>query len=126
MKLSTFLSVKAVISLLFGIASVLAPTALMSLFGATLDPAGELATRLLGAMLIGIGLICWFEKDAKAESLKGITLALFIGDAIGFIVVLMAQLSGVMNTLGWTMVALWLLLALGSGYFRYSLSGANS
>ncbi len=119
MKLSNFLSAKAVISLLFGIALVLAPAALMSLFGVTLDPGGAAMTRLLGAMLIGIGLICWFEKGAGAEKLKGITLALFIGDTIAFVVALMAQLAGTTNALGWVTVVLWLLLALGFGYFRF-------
>jgi len=123
MKLSHFLSAKAIISLLFGIALVLEPATLMSLFGATLDPAGIMISRLLGAMLIAIGLICWFEKDTEAGRLKGIMLALFIGDTIGFIVVLLAQLTGVFNTLGWVTVALWFLLALGFAYFRFLKSG---
>ena len=82
-------------------------------------------TRLFGAMLVGIGLICWFEKGAEAERLKGVTLALFVGDAIGFVVALTAQLSGVMNAVGWATVALWLLLALGFGYFRFAGTAAD-
>jgi len=119
MKLNNFLTVKAVISLFFGIAFGLVPAAVLSLFGMTMDPAGIFAARLLGAMLIGIGLICWFEKDAGVGALRGITLALFIADVLGFLVSLMGQLSGLMNALGWITVVLWFLLALGFGYFRF-------
>ncbi len=76
--------------------------------------------RLLGAKLIGIGLIFWFEKDADTGTLRGITLALFVADGLGFLATLMGQLSGLMNALGWIT---WFLLALGFGYFRFVESG---
>ncbi len=125
MKLGNFLVVKAIISLAFGIAFVLVPAAVMSLYGVTLDPAGILMARFVGACLIGIGLICWFDRSADRDALQGITLALFVGDTVGFIVALLGQLSGLMNALGWANVAIWLLLALGLGYFRFLKSSAS-
>jgi len=125
MKLSNFLVVKAVISLVFGIASLLAPAAMVGLFGGTLDASGTYMTRLLGACLIGIGLICWLARNAEPQALQGITLALFIGDTIGFIVALLAQLSGLFDPLNWVNVVIWLLLALGLGYFRFLKPSAS-
>ena len=125
MKLSNFLVVKAIISLAFGIGLVLVPAAVMSLYGITLDPAGILMARFVGACLIGIGLICWFDRSADHDALQGITLALFVGDTVGFIVALLGQLSGLMNALGWAIVAIWLLLALGLGYFRFLKSSVS-
>jgi hypothetical protein len=119
MKLSNFLVVKAVISLVFGIVFALVPAAAMSLYGITLDPAGTMMTRFLGACLIGIGLICWLDRNADHKALQGITLALCIGDTVGFLVALVSQLSGLANALGWVNVVIWLLLALGLGYFRF-------
>ena len=119
MKLSNFLVVKAVISLVFGIVFALVPAVAMSLYGITLDPAGIMMTRFLGACLIGIGLICWLDRDADPKALQGITLALCIGDTVGFLVALVSQLSGLANALGWVNVVIWLLLALGLGYFRF-------
>ena len=57
MKLSQFLTLKAVLSLGFGVALVLAPASLLSLYGVSLDPAGGYLARLLGVDLIGIGLV---------------------------------------------------------------------
>ena len=119
MTLSNFLVVKAIISLVFGIGLAVVPATVNKLFGVTLDPTGILMARLFGACLIGIGLICWLDRNADPKALQGITLALFISDTIGFVVTLLGQLSDMANTLGWVNVVIWLLLALGLGYFRF-------
>ena len=119
MKISTFLVVKAVISLFFGAGFVFMPAAVMSIYGTTLNPSGALMGQLVGACLVGIGLICWFDRKAKPEALQAITLSLFIADTIGFLVCLIGQISGLMSALGWMVVAIWLFLALGLGYFRF-------
>ena len=124
MKLSLFLIIKAVISLFFGILLAVIPAQLMAIYGSTLDPSGVLMARLVGALLIGIGLLCWLSRSKTTDSLQDILLSLFIADALGFIVVLMGQLSGLMGALGWIIVLIWLLLALGLGYFRFMKSNA--
>ena len=120
MKLATFLVIKAIVSLAFGIPLALAPAPLASFYGVTLDPAGTFMARFWGACAIGIGLVCWFARSAADSELRrGVLLSFFIADTIGFIVALLGQLSGLANALGWSEVAIWLLLALGLGYFRF-------
>ncbi|MBN1546483.1 MAG: hypothetical protein JW902_07485 [Syntrophaceae bacterium] len=119
MKLSSFLTLKAIVSLVFGIMALLAPAALMSLYGIIPDDGGMLMARFFGALLTGIGLICWLARSADREALRGITLALFIADTAGFTVALVGQLSGLVNVLGWINVIVWLFFALGLGYFRF-------
>jgi hypothetical protein len=119
MKLNNFLAVKAVISLIFGIAFATAPAALMSMYAVTLSVDGAFMARLLGACLVGIGLICWLNRSADPKVLQGITFSLFFADTIGFIVALLWQSSGSINAFGWVNVIVWLLLALGLGYFRF-------
>jgi hypothetical protein len=46
-------------------------------------------------------------------------VGLFVYDAIGFVVALLAQLDGVMGTLGWGIVGIYLFLTLGFGYFYF-------
>ena len=119
MKLNTFLLVKAIICIVFGIGFAVVPTTVGSIYAITPDPDGLIMTRFFGAAFIGIGLILWFTKNAEWNILKGITLSLCIADTIGFIVALVGQLSGNVNTLGWINVALWLVFALGLGYFYF-------
>jgi len=119
MKLSTFLILKSIVCIVFGIGFAAIPTLTGSVYEITLDADGLIMTRFFGAAFLGIGLILWLCKDADWNTLKGITLALFIADIIGFVVALTGQLSGNLNALGWINVALWLFFALGLGYYRF-------
>ncbi len=120
MKLGTLMMVTTVVAGIFGIAFVLASGPLMSMYGATLNPAGTLIAQLFGAALIGYAVVNWFARNAKGdEALRAIVLANFVADTIGFIVSLLGQLSGVVNALGWSTVVIYLLLALGYAYFQF-------
>jgi hypothetical protein len=119
MKLSTFLMVKAIICFLFGIGYLAIPTTVGSWYDITLDSDGVMMSRFFAALLIGIGLILWLCKNADWTLLKVVALSLCIADTIGFVVALVGQLTGIMNALGWIIVAIWFILALGLGYFRF-------
>lgn len=121
MKLSYLMAVKAVICVVFGIGMVLIPGPMLSLYGVTLNPGGTMMTQLFGAAFILLSILLWFARNAPGSdvALRAIVLAVVVGDAIGFIVALLAQLSGVANALGWVTVVLYLLLALGFGYFQF-------
>ena len=49
MKISSFLMLKAIISLLFGIGFIAIPTTVWSIYGVELDPAGIMTARYFGA-----------------------------------------------------------------------------
>lgn len=127
MKLSSLMAIKAIIVAVFGIGFVLTPATVMSFYGVTLDAGGVYMTQLFGAAFILLGVLLWFARAASASdvALRAIVTAVAVGDAIGFLVALLAQLSGVVNALGWVTVALYLLLALGFGYFRFARPGVS-
>lgn len=111
--------IKAVIVILFGIGFVLIPGPVLSLYGVTLDTVGAYMTRLFGASFVLLGLLLWSaRRDSGSLALQAIVRAVFIGDVIGFVVSLLGQLASVLNGLGWFVVALYFLLALGFGYFQ--------
>jgi hypothetical protein len=117
-KFRTLMIIKAVVCLSLGVPILLAPVFLYSLFGASLNPGGVFAAREYGASLIGNLLLTWFAKDAiESEPRRAIALALCVYDAIGFVVTLMAQLTGVLGPLGWFAAAIYLFFAIGFGYF---------
>ena len=120
-KLSLLMIIKALITLVFGVGFVLVPKAVWSLYGVTLDPAGAMMTQFVGATFLLLSIVLWLARNAPYSevTLRAFVLAIVIGDTIGFIVALLAQLSGVLNALGWLNVALLLLLALGFGYIRF-------
>ncbi|MFQ5885642.1 MAG: hypothetical protein ACE5II_00240, partial [Anaerolineae bacterium] len=79
---------------------------------------GILIARTLGATLLGNAVVFWFARNPEdSEARRGIVLGQVISFAIAFILNLLGQLSGVMNTLGWSLVAIFLVLGLGYVYF---------
>jgi hypothetical protein len=118
MKLKTMLIIKAIVCLCFGIPILLVPGFVYSIFGATLAAGGILAAREYGASMLGNLMLTWFARNSQESDARwAIVLALFVYDALGFIASLIAVLTGVLNPLGWLVVILYLLLALGFGYF---------
>jgi hypothetical protein len=116
MKFKTMMIIKAVVCLAFGIPMLAVPGSLMSIFGVTLNAAGILMARLYGATLLGNLLLTWFGRNIVApDGRRAICLHLFVYDAVGCVVALLATLSGVMSGLGWSVVLLYLLIAFGFG-----------
>ena len=120
MKLNTMLTIAAVVAGIFGVAFVIVTGPLMSLYGITLDQAGTLVAQLFGAALIGFAVLNWFARNlTDREAQRAIVLANLSSDVVGFVMILIGQLAGVANALGWSSVAIYLLLALGFAYFQF-------
>ena len=118
MKLKTLLIIKAIVCLCLGIPILIFPTFIYSIFGASLAVGGVFAAREYGASMMGNLMLTWFARNSQESDARwAIILALFVYDAIGVIVTLVAILSGALNPLAWLVVALYLFLALGFGYF---------
>jgi hypothetical protein len=118
MKLKTLLIIKAIVCLCLGIPILLVPNFLYSIFGATLAAGGVFAAREYGASMMGNLMLTWFARNSQESDARwAIILALFAYDAIGVVVTLIAVISGALNQLAWLIVALYLFLALGFGYF---------
>ncbi|HLA96821.1 MAG TPA: hypothetical protein VJL34_00085 [Anaerolineales bacterium] len=120
MKVSTLFPINAVVAVVFGLGFIFAPVWLLSLYGVTADAPLAYVGQLLGAAFLSFAVITWMARNAPASPVRSaIVLALFVGDAIGFIVSLLAQLKGFANALGWSTVAIYLLLALAFGYVQF-------
>jgi hypothetical protein len=87
-----------------------------------LNDAGLLIAQLFGAALLGFGLLNWLGRDfGDAQARQALTTANFAFDLVGFIFSLLGQLGGVngVNSLGWSTVIIYLLLAAGFAYLRF-------
>ena len=126
MKLKTLFIINVFIAGGFGLAWVFIPLTAISLYEVNLNPGGVIFGQLFGAALLGYAVLAWFGRNVgESEASKGILLALFVNDTVGFVVALLAQLSGVINWLGWSTVIIYLLLALGYGYFIFFKPSAS-
>ncbi len=116
MKLRYLMIISAVADAFVGIALVLIPASVGAVFGAM---AMERVTeQLFGTALFSFAVVNWFARNAKdGEALRAVILANLVSNAVGFVLVVLAQLSGVWNALGWVVVGYSLIMALGFAYF---------
>ena len=114
------MSVKSMVTLMIGVGIVLVPAQIFSIFGIVFNPGGILIARLYGAALIIFGLQLYFSRNAVASRDLSISmLATSLGDMIAVIVTLLAQLAGIMNSLGWFLVTIYILSAILFTYFFF-------
>jgi hypothetical protein len=120
MTIRNLLIISAIIIFISGVGTVLAPELMFDMWGVTADPVGLIMTRLGGALEIGLGVILWFARNSGSnEARRAIVVGGFVTYSLLFILMLISQLSGVLNVYGWLNVALYLLLTLGFAYFLF-------
>ena len=120
MKFSTLMVANAVLAFGYAAGMLLLPATLLANYGLTTGTSEKMMAQFFGVGLAFVGLITWLTRnitDAAAQS--ALVLALLIGDVIGLVVSVMGTLSGAMNALGWSAVAIYAFLGLGAGYFQF-------
>jgi hypothetical protein len=119
MNTRTVLTTAAVVALVYAVGLLLMPAFMGNLYGLGTSPVQELIARFFGTGLLAVGLINWLAKDMDYATPRPIILGNLVGDAVGLIVALMGTVGGVMNSLGWSSVVIYLLLTLGFGYLQF-------
>jgi hypothetical protein len=120
MKIGNFLLIATFVAAVFGIALLLAPGQLTALYGVKLTPATEVIGRIAGSAILGFAWIFWsIRNQSGAEALKAAMMAGLVVNGLDALILLQATAAGLLNTLGWTQVAINGLLAAGFGYFLF-------
>lgn len=120
MRLNVLFNINAFVTCLFGFTFILTPATVLGRYGIDIDQISFLLTRLLGAVLLGYGLLAVYAGNIiDFEARKAIILPFFISNVIGFLVVLIIQISSMVNALGWLTAVICLFFAVGYGYFQF-------
>lgn len=117
MSFRALLVTKAAVCLTFGAFLLAAPAVLFDLLGGSLTGAGLFTAREYGAAMIGTLLLTWFGRHIKAPDARAaILLNLLVYDAIGMVITLAVVRTGVLNALGWGIVAVYAFFTIASGH----------
>src|SRR3954452_17345242 len=120
MRLRTLLLIGGILGLVFGFLFLVAPQAMLRLYGVAPDPAITMMARFFAATLLQIGLVLYLIRDVgDPRTQRGVVLGSFLGSLAGFVVALTAQFWGLVNELGWTTVAIYGLLLIGYGSYIF-------
>jgi hypothetical protein len=119
MKLSTFAIIVTILAFGFGLAFLFVPVKLAAFYGISLNSGGPLLARYFGAANVFLGMIFWSYSQVAPTAKSWPKLLRFnlIYTILQLVISLMAVLDGETNNMGWGTVVLFVLLAIGSGYF---------
>jgi hypothetical protein len=120
MNRQTFMSVAAVVSVVSGIAALLAPGQLAAVFGVKLDDVGVGQERLLGAAYLGYAATVWFARDVRDLAAKrAIAMGNVLGWAVSLVVTIAGIATGLAGTQAWLLVAADVVFTAGWGYYAF-------
>lgn len=109
----TIATANAIASVVFGLAALLVPNALASLYALTFDNAAVYAARLLGGSYVGYAIASFLTRDTSdSATRRAIAAANVFAWATGCVVTTFAQAQGLANAFGWATGALELLFAI--------------
>lgn len=121
MNLRTFLTIHSIVAAAYGVLFLLIPATLLAQYGAEPTAVMQFLGRLFGSALLTFGAVLWLARDAgDSPARRAIVLGFFIGLSSGLVVALHGQLTGVVNALGWTSVAVYAVFGAGYGYFHFA------
>ena len=118
MTVKAFLTINAVLAVLYGVAFVLFPGASLAIFGVASEPHVNLNLQFFGSALLALGVILWFAKDFRDwEAVRGVLIGSVVADAVGLLINLWGTFQGLTNAMAWTSSLVYVLLLAGSLYF---------
>ncbi|HMH57343.1 MAG TPA: hypothetical protein VK535_13880 [Gemmatimonadales bacterium] len=126
MRLGTLLRLAGILALAFGIGFLFAPARVLAMYGVAAEPTVVLMARFFGSALVQLGLVFYLIRDVSDPTTRrGVVLGSFLGSLAGFVVSLTAQFWGLVNSFGWSSVAIYGLLLLGYGSFVFGRPQAS-
>jgi uncharacterized protein YjeT (DUF2065 family) len=119
MRLQLTLAVAAIGSIIFGIAFLLFPENVASLYGVTIDQSNQYP-RFFGSALIGFGTLLWLTRNiTSGPGLRAILIGSFIASIIGLVISIFQAIDITGNSLEWSTVFIYFLLSIGFGDFVF-------
>jgi len=116
-----------VVEAIFGIGFLFAPALLMGPMGLTLDETSTTFARLLGTLIISIPVLLFFARKSSGNEFKrGVVYSVFTYLLLSTVLLLITQLNGLMNAMGWGIVILHLAFMIWFGYYLINQSKIES
>jgi hypothetical protein len=116
MPIRTVFTLNSIVAMPFGLLFTLSPGLILStVYGAELNETGAILARMLGGEFLCFGVITWLARDRSLEAQLLLALGCLIGFSVGAVALVWAQLAGIFNALGWSMVVTYVFFALAYG-----------
>jgi len=116
--MNTLFLVYLIVEAIFGIGFLFVPGLLMDPMGLTLDETSTTFARMVGSLIISLPVLLFFaRKSTSSEFKRGVVYCIFTYLLASTIILLITQIKGLMNSMGWSVVILHLVFLLWFGYY---------
>ena len=116
--MNTLFLVYLIVEAIFGIGFLFVPGLMMDPMGLTLDETSTTFARMVGSLIISIPVLLFFaRKSASSEFKRGVVYCIFTYLLASTIILLITQIRGLMNAMGWSIIILHLVFLLWFGYY---------
>ncbi len=120
MNRQTFMSVAAGLSVVSGLAALLAPAQTAAVFGLDVNEVGLSQTRMLGAAYLGYASVVWFGRNVLDNTAqRAIALGNFVSWALSVVVTAAGVMGGLAGTQAWLLVVVEVAFTAAWGYFAF-------
>ncbi len=120
MKLRNLYLVNSIITLVLALGLLLMTSVMVNLFGMNNSAETRTLSQLLGVGLVVGGMTTLLAREVTDPMARSaINFSNLIADVLGVVIALNATLTGVFGWFGWLLVVVYLVLALGFGYFQF-------
>ena len=125
--MNTLFLIYLIAEVIFGIGFLLIPGFMMSPMGVTLDETSTSFARLFGSLITSIPVLLFFvRKSANTEFRRAVVYCAFTYLILSTILLLISQLKGLMNQLGWGIVMIHFVFMVWFGYYLINQSKMDS
>jgi len=122
--MQTMFTVTFVVELIFALGFLIAPGTLFGTFGVKPSPFAISLARMFGSALLAFCTLLWYTRKSKSTDLKTATVrSLFLYWLASSVFLIMAQLSGIFNAMGWATVAMHVGFLIWYGTFAFKKYG---
>ena len=112
-----YLTVAAIVAIVYAIGFLLIPVQASLLFSDFAEPRAVLYLRFCGAAVLAWGLIVWFARNFQEwNAVRGVLIASLVGLAANIILNVWGATQGWLNANAWGSTAVLVLLFLGGVY----------
>jgi len=119
MNAKLYLTISAVLSVLYAAAFILLPGPTAALFGGPAEPHSLLNLQFFGTALLALGATDWLAKDFRdSDAVRGVLIGAVVGDVAVGPLTIWGIVQGLINELGWSSRIVAGLLLLGAIVFR--------
>jgi hypothetical protein len=117
MSVSLYLTIAAVVAILYALAFLLIPVQASLFFSGFAEPRAVLNLRFCGAAVLAWGSIVWFARDFRSwDAVRGVLIGSIVGLAVTIIINVWATFQGWLNANAWGSTVVLALLLLGGIY----------